>query len=81
LSFLPFPLFFFSSLPLFFLLVHLRQQTLSFLLNLSQNLLFRNTRIIFQFFLQEQQSILHGSLLRMLLQISVSSFTRHRTDD
>jgi hypothetical protein len=56
LSLLP---FFFSSLSLLFLLVHLRRQTLSFLLYFPQHLFFRQTTpvaiaicILFQFFLQ-----------------------------
>lgn len=60
------------------------------MLHFLQHLLFRQTIAIaiassiagiFQFFLQEQQSILHGSLLRMLLQISIPSFSRCRTHD
>jgi hypothetical protein len=83
LSFLP---FLFSSLSLLFLLVHLRRQTLSFLLHFPQNLFFCQTTpicicILFQFFLQQQQSILHGSLLRVLLQISIPSFSRCRRDN
>jgi hypothetical protein len=82
LSFLP---FFFSSLSLLFLLIHLCRQTHSFLLNFPQHLFFRQTGtiicILFQFFLQQQQSILHCSLLRMLLQIGIPSFSRCRTDN
>jgi hypothetical protein len=83
LSFLP---FFFSNLSLLFLLVHLRRQTLSFLLHHPQHLFFCQTStaiiasILFQFFLQQQQSIFHGSLLRVLLQISIPSLARGRTD-